>query len=81
MFAKKTFIDQPIFLRVHLQTKVGSRVAANFNETGVGESRKISKLILTSNFESSQVRCRSGRYMNGSPLGRTMIYLRMAPVA
>ena len=61
MFAKtKLFIDQPIFLRVHLQTKVGSRVAANFNETGVGESCKISKLILTSNFESSQVRGQVG---------------------
>ena len=30
---------------------------------------------MTSYFESSQVRCRSGRYMNGSPFRRTIIFL------
>ena len=36
---------------------------------------KSRSLFLTSNFGSSQVRCRSVRYKNGSPFRRAIIFL------
>ena len=70
MFAQKLLIAPPFFLRVLLnQGRNQSSSKFRSDEIGVGESCKILKLILTSNFESSQVTGRSGRYRyEGKPI-------------